>query len=49
MIGAICKLLSRGSIISMLVVIILLPSLLLTFDKLILRTTKELKEEYYEK
>lgn len=44
MIGAICKLLSRGSIISMLVVITILPSLLLIFDKIIIKTTKDLKE-----
>lgn len=44
MIGAICNLLSRGSIISMLVVILILPSLLLVFDKVIGKTTKDLKE-----
>ena len=44
MIGSICNLLSRGSIISMTVVIFLLPALLLTFDKLILKTTKIKKE-----
>lgn len=44
MIGAICKLLSRGSIISMLVVVLILPSLLLIFDKLIIHTTKDLRE-----
>ena len=41
MIGSICTLLARGSIISMLIVILVLPSLLLTFDKLILKTTKK--------
>jgi predicted RND superfamily exporter protein len=40
MIGSICTLLSRGSIISMLVVLLLLPSLLLIFDKVIEKTTK---------
>ena len=40
MIGSICTLLSRGSIISMLVVILILPSLLLIFDKFIMKTTK---------
>lgn len=40
MIGAICNLLSRGSIISMIVVIFLLPALLLIFDKIIMKTTK---------
>ena len=44
MIGAICTLLSRGAIISMLVVILLLPALLLLFDKLIIKTTKGMKE-----
>ena len=40
MIGSICNLLARGSIISMLVVILILPTLLMIFDKLILKTTK---------
>ena len=44
MIGSICTLLSRGAIISMLVVILLLPALLLLFDKLIMKTTKNMKE-----
>lgn len=42
MIGAICKLLARGSIISMLVVIIILPALLLLFDKRIIKRKKEI-------
>lgn len=40
MIGSICNLLARGSIISMLVVLLILPSLLITFDKIIIKTTK---------
>lgn len=44
MIGSICNLLSRGSIISMLVVILILPSLLILFDGFILKTTKFKKE-----
>lgn len=44
MIGSICTLLSRGSIISMLVVILILPSLLIIFDKFIIKTTKLRKE-----
>lgn len=44
MIGSICNLLCRGSIISMLVVILILPSLLLIFDKIIIKTTKIKKE-----
>ena len=39
MIAAICKLLSRGAVISMLVVIFILPSLLLIFDKVIEKST----------
>ena len=40
MIGSICTLLSRGSIISMLVVVLILPALLIIFDKFIMQTTK---------
>ena len=40
MIGSICNLLSRGSIISMLVVILILPALLIIFDGFIMKTTK---------
>ena len=43
MIGAICTLLSRGALISMIVVIFVLPALLLLFDKFILLTTKNMK------
>jgi X-X-X-Leu-X-X-Gly heptad repeat protein len=42
-ISSLCTLISRGAIISMLVVIIILPSLLLMFDKIICKTTKGLK------
>lgn len=44
MIGSICNLLSRGAIISMLVVVLVLPSLILIFDKFIIKTTKNMKE-----
>lgn len=44
MIGSICTLLSRGAIISMMVVTLLLPTLLLMFDKIIMKTTKNVKE-----
>ena len=40
MIGSLCRLMSRGAIISMLVVILIVPSILLIFDKLIIKTTK---------
>ena len=44
MIGSICTLLARVSIISMLVVVIILPALLMIFDKVILATTRIKKE-----
>ena len=40
MIASICNLLSRGALISMVVVSLLLPALLLLFDNVILKTTK---------
>lgn len=39
MIGSLCTLISRGAIISMIVVITVLPSILLVFDSLIMKTT----------
>lgn len=39
MISAICSLISRGAIISMIIAIVLVPSILLIFDSLILKTT----------
>ncbi len=39
MIGAICNLIARGALISMLIVCLSLPSILLIFDKIILKTT----------
>ncbi len=39
MIGTLCALIARGAVISMLVVIVVLPSILLIFDKLIMKTT----------
>lgn len=44
MVGSLCSLISRGAIISMVVVITILPSILLIFDKLIMKTTKLGKE-----
>lgn len=43
MIGSICTLLSRGAIISMLVVTLILPAALILFDKVIMKTTKGMK------
>lgn len=43
MIGSICDLLSRGAIISMITVTLLLPALFIVFDKLIMKTTKNMK------
>lgn len=45
MIGSLCALISRGALISMIVVITILPSILLIFDKLILKTTVNSKEK----
>ena len=45
MIGAICHLIARGAIISMIVVIFVLPSLLLACDKLIIKTTAGFKKK----
>ncbi len=39
MIGSLCTLIARGAIISMVVVILVLPSVLLVFDKLICKTS----------
>ena len=44
MIGSLCNLMARGAIISMLVVIFVLPAFLMMFDKLIIKTTKDMKE-----
>lgn len=40
MVGSLCTLISRGAIISMIVVIICLPSILMMFDKIIINTKK---------
>ncbi|MEF9962366.1 MAG: MMPL family transporter [Erysipelotrichaceae bacterium] len=45
MISSLCTLISRGAIISMVVVIVILPSLLLTFDKIITKTTFGFKKK----
>lgn len=45
MVGSLCTLISRGAIISMIVVITVLPSILLIFDKLILKTTLKSRKE----
>ena len=39
MIGSLCNLMSRGAIVSMICVIMVLPSFLMIFDKLICKTT----------
>ena len=44
MISSLCTLMSRGAIISMLTVILILPSMLMIFDKLILKTTVGMKK-----
>ena len=44
MIGALCTLMARGAIISMLTVIFVLPTFLIIFDKAICKTTKDMKQ-----
>lgn len=44
MIGSLCTLMSRGAIISMIVVISVLPSFLIAFDKLICKTTNKMRQ-----
>ena len=44
MISSLCLLMARGAIISMLVVMFVVPSVLLMFDKLIIKTTLEFKK-----
>lgn len=48
MISSLCTLISRGAIISMVVVIFVLPSILLIFDKLIIKTTLGMKKDVKE-
>ncbi len=52
MIGSLCTLIARGAIISMVIVVAVVPTLLITFDKLICKTTLDLrkirKENNYE-
>ena len=45
MISSLCTLMARGALISMLTVILILPSMLMIFDKVIHATTKEMKVE----
>lgn len=45
MISSLCALISRGAIISMIVVIFVLPAILLIFDKLIIKTTSGFKRK----
>lgn len=44
MIGSLCTLMSRGALISMVVVITVLPAFLMMFDKIICKTTMGMKE-----
>ena len=45
MISSLCNLISRGALISMAVVILILPSILIIFDKLICKTTSGFRKE----
>lgn len=44
MIGSLCTLMSRGAIISMMVVLAILPSSLIVFDKIICKTTYKMRK-----
>ena len=44
MIGSLCTLMSRGAIISMAVVIFMLPAFLMTFDKIICKSTAGMRK-----
>ena len=44
MIASLCNLMSRGAIISMITVILVLPAFLILFDKIVCKTTKNMKE-----
>ena len=43
LIGAICMLLARGALLSMVIVILMLPAMFMVFDKFICRTTKGMR------
>ena len=45
MIGSLCTLIARGAIISMVVVILVIPSILLLFDSLITKSTLGFKKK----
>ena len=47
MIKSICTLLSRGAVISTIVVIVLLPAMLTVFDKVICKTTLDMRKIDY--
>lgn len=44
MIGSLCTLMSRGAIVSMVCVIMVLPSFLMLFDKLVCKTTMGMRK-----
>ncbi len=44
MVGSLCSLIARGAIISMIMVVFVLPTLLIIFDKLIIKSTKGFKK-----
>ena len=44
MIGSLCTLMSRGAIISMITVVLVLPAFLMVFDKLICKTTSGMRK-----
>lgn len=49
MIGSLCTLIARGAIVSMIVVMMIVPSILIIFDSLIMKTTLGMKTKKYNK
>ena len=47
MIKAICTLLARGAVISTIIVIVMLPAMLTLFDKVICKTTWDMRKIDY--
>lgn len=49
MVGSLCSLISRGALISMIVVLVVLPSVLLVFDKILIKESDSMKNNNIKK
>ena len=49
MVGSLCSLISRGALISMIVVLVVLPSVLLVFDKILIKESDKMKSNKIKK